>query len=326
MHDSLHAVETDANVMSIGSWKLDFNGHTEVMSGEAVEQSIELLSRWERIFPGGNTYVAREHGVPSLAVRLDCTVDADGKLHVFEVEERPCGFGLTRLCNPAFAERVDSLRTRWPEFRWVASDTRPTDDELWLGPALSVSEAHEYSGNLLLRGRPEEEIFHQFEHRAVSSVSCEGDKAYGVALGLWHRIEYVTDGEEGWLTPQLPEACVLKPLQGTRSRLVKVYMSNAYASALRARGYSVSSRELESARQLEKLVSRQPERAMYCQPFILPMQLSHLPAHNMIYRMFFGFDPSTREWKPLHGVWMALDAFVVHGTNKTITGPLLSAV
>lgn len=295
----------------------------ETMPEAAVEEGKEILARWAGIFPGANTWVAKEHGVPSLFVRLDCVVDSAGRLRIYEIEERPCGMGITMRVNPHFALRLTELKRRWPQFRSVKSDTRPTDDELWLGEPLSLAEAREHDGLLLVRSRPEEDQFHCLEDRAVSSVSEEGNKSYGETFGWWHPVTARPDDEPGsfYLEPAIAGPSVIKPRRGTRSRFVSVYVPKTEREQLRQR-IVFGSGECQGIAQIEKLVARQPNRAMYCQPLIEPMRLPHQPDFNCIYRFFYGFDPEKGQWVPLGGVWMGLDALIVHGTDRTVTGPL----
>jgi hypothetical protein len=94
----------------------------------------------------------------------------------------------------------------------------------------------------------------------------------------------------------------------------------------RQQGVVITRRCIEPLSQVRRLVSKQPGKAMYLQPFVPPMRLEHAPGYNAIYRMYFGFDLVRLEWIPLHGVWMALASLIVHGTDKTMTGPLLSEI
>lgn len=304
-----------------GSWDTAFSPVREVMPKGAIEQCLDIISRWQCLFPLANTWVGQKHRVPSLFVRLDCVIAPDGEVKVYEVEERPCGFGLTASCNSSFAQRLVGVQQTWPAIRWVKSEHRHTDDELWFGQGLDLAEARNYDGCLLVRSRPEETAFHELEDRAVSSVSKEGDKNYGVDLGWWNTITVADDGSGSLvLSPSLPDAAVLKPTQGTRSRLIKVYLTTERRQNLRDRGFAVNGSD--SLTQLTKLVGKQPNRQMFCQPFVEPMLFLHQPGRNGIHRIFFGFNLETGAWVPLGGVWMALDDLIVHGTNRTITGAL----
>jgi len=303
------------------SWKLNVTDHQEVFPSGAVTQAQNLLERWTLVYPRGNTWVGRTHGIPSLIVRLDCVVDEAGKLHVFEVEDRPCGIGVTSYLVPAFCEALAAIRSEWPAFRWVKAPNRETDDALWLGEGLSLDEAKRSDGFLLVRSRPEDSEFHGLEPRAVSTVQHEGHKLCAThdSVGLYKTLRWVVDAGEqsGGYIEGLPSGpIVVKPLQGTRAREVRVYL-NGSAPA----GLVVTKKEKLSFGDLERQVKRSGR--VICQPLISPMRRACLPGANMIYRLFFGYSPGRRAYVPLHGVWMALPALVVHGTDQSISGPLM---
>lgn len=307
-----------------GAWKTNLSQEIEYLPEDAMLQGIEILKAWSSVFPVGNTWVGKNCSVPSLVVRIDCVVDASGAIKPYEIEERPCGLGLTGLCNPFFARNLAKVQASWPAIRWVQSQYRATDDELHFGPGLTLEEAIDHDGMLLVRSRPEETDFHQLEDRSVSSVSREGDKQYGLHFGWWDLISCAHDGDFDWyVTPALEQASVLKPVQGTRSRHIKVYLPPDLKQDLRVRGVPMRKSDTDSVSQLVKLIRSQPTSSMYRQPFVEPMRFTHEPSRNAIYRFFYGFDLATGDWKPLGGVWMALDSLIVHGTDQTVTGPLL---
>ncbi|GEM_PF-1428651 len=307
-----------------GEWRTNLSQEVEYMPTEAVFQGVEILKDWSRVFPVGNTWVGKHCGVPSLIVRIDCVVDVYNQIRPYEIEERPCGLGLTGLCNPAFAQNLKRVQASWPAIRWVQSNYRATDDELHFGPGLTLEEAKDHEGMLLARSRPEETEFHELEDRSVSSISHEGNKQYGLQFGWWDLVSSTHDGDLDWyISPALASASVLKPVQGTRSRHIKVHLPQGMKQELRERGVPMRKSDTDSIPQLLKLIRSQPTSQMYRQPFVEPMRLLHEPSRNAIYRMFYGFDLATGKWRPLGGVWMALDSLIVHGTDQTVTGPLL---
>lgn len=311
-------------------WAHFVSKEVEVFPEEATKQAQALLSRWEGIYPKEGTWVGAKLGVPSLFVRLDCMWDQDRGLGVCEVEERPCGMGGTQGFNPAFADRLNDVRAKWPTFSWVKDPDRVTDDELWLGPGLTLREALERKAQdpshlFLVRSRPEKSEYYSLEDRAVSSVSREGNKAYGEALGLWSRSMMVSEGGlagERYLSPALPGSCVVKPPVGTRARDVRAYV------APQDRERVVCHRSERNPREIERMARQYAH--VYVQRLIQPMHLDHLATaqgferHNAIYRMYFGFDPQKHAWEPLGGAWTASrESVIVHGTKGTVMGPLV---
>lgn len=301
-------------------WMLNFHPHVEYLSPSVVAQSLDLLQRWAAVFPHEETWVQKEHGVPTLFARFDGTLDENGNPLFYEPEDRPCGVGAMSVKDPMFARILQMLQREWPRFRWVSCPERNTDDALWLGPPLSYEEAAASEGLLLLRNRPEDSRYGQFVSRAVSTVATEGNKRCLEQLGLLRPTRWVVDPEEqggGHLSPTINGPLVVKPAQGTRSREIQVFMDGqVWKRKKRARdtlGLSALEKQIRSGR-------------FVCQPFFPPMPCDFLgPEYqgwNMIYRYYFGFVPKTREWVSMGGLWMALDSLVVHGTDRSISGLL----
>jgi hypothetical protein len=305
----------------------------EKLPPAAIEQMLEKLDRWQKVFPTGDTWVGRKLGVPSLIVRLDCTYD-NGCLNLFEIEERPCGVGVSQELDPVFREKLNALRAEWPQFQWVEAANRVTDDQLWLGRPLSLEAALASDCLVLVRSRPEAQEYHPLESRSVSSVQHEGDKNYGVALGLWDIVKWQYDPDpenklKGYVDPAFTSPCVVKPLQGTRCREVTVFF-NGHITFDKAAGNKVPmyngaplikrSGDSVGLERLEKMIRRHSK--MVRQPYIPPMRRDHVPDKNVIYRFFLGYSPHQKRYVPLGGVWAASDSLLVHGEEGTIFGPL----
>ncbi len=296
-------------------WQHRVSDREERFPPEAIDQAQALLGRWAPIFPVGQTWVGRELGVPSIIVRLDCVFRND-LLQVMEIEERPCGIGVTRQLNPQFARELGSRRLDWPDFAWVHSDNRVTDDDLWL-EGLTVEQAHAETDRLLLvRARPEDAEARSLERRAVSSAVHEGDKRYGVALGLWRIVEWV-NGAENAIVPTIEGPTVIKPVQGTRARNIGIFIPQEHRRDL---VHIKEKDDLIGTQRLETIM-RQRGR-MVAQPFIRPMQFGHLPNMNAIYRFYFGFRPGTG-YLPMGGMWVATKSLIVHGHERAVIGPLI---
>lgn len=304
-------------MVSMGEWDMNISTTPEHFSLKAIEQAHEFIARWVQVFPKGETWVGKEYGVPSLIVRFDCIINKEGKLQVYELEERPCGIGVTSHLVPQFGRELKAIRKTWPHFLWVEAKNRITDDAFWLGTPRTLAEAERMDELVLVRSRPSDKDFHKLESRAVSSVRHEGDKTYGEAMGLWSRAELVKDRcVNGVHINYVPMgSCVVKPLQGTRTYGVDFLMAGNDLNTFQGRYKEFT---------LERFISRvRKEGAVYCQPFIPPMKRKYLPNMGMIYRLYFGFDCLARDYKPLGGVWMAHKDLLIHGRPDSISGPLL---
>jgi len=315
-------------------WSFDTSSVVEYFSASAIEQALDLIRRWISVFPKGTTWVGKEYNVPSLFIRLDCIVDTQGALRVFEIEERPAGIGATMRLNPFFAERFAQVQRQWPSFKWVRVAERNTDDADWLGEGMTLEQALHHDGLLLVRSRPETVEYHPLEDRSVSTIRHEGDKRYGVELGLWSIVRWQSDPQEesgGYVVPAVKSPCVLKPVQGTRCRNVKAYLNGSidmvrvdgvgkvpHLGGVRLIKVANDTLGIDS---IERHVRASGE--MFSQPFVMPMRLSHQSEKNAIYRFYFGFSPQKNAYVPLGGVWAASRSLLVHGTDDTVFGPLM---
>jgi len=303
-------------------WKMRLSGHVERVASDMAQQGEDLIKRWASVYPREDTWVQRSFGVPSLVVRLDC-VFKDGKLHVFEVEDKPAGLGASGHINPSFCAHLAHVRRDWPEFSWVGDPSRLTDDALWLGDSTPLSEALRSGKLVLVRCRPEQTQYHPLTPNSVSTIANEGVKECLVQLGLarlptWHSDPTEPDG--GYITPPLDGPVVVKPRQGTRARDIGVYLGgNTYEGP-----GGVSKGSKITFPRLQRYV-RQGTHVF--QDLIAPMECAFLGKDFakwcMIYRCYYLFDTQRGAWNCAGGVWMANSHIIVHGSDETITGPLV---
>lgn len=289
----------------LGLWEINTLNRERVLPEGIQRQAVEIVNRWTGVFPKEPTWIQENFGIPSLIVRID-GVDRDGELGVYEVEERPAGIGHTALINPKFASKLEELRKTWPDFDVVISPLRdPADDKLWNPVAdLSLSK-----GLVYVRAEPEEEEFHVLQNRSVSTITTEGDKSYGVPLGLW---SFVNNPD------QLPthQSFVLKPLQGSKGRNVIIH-------DLKRKAPPGNSKMKNVIKMLETQIEERG--GMYMQTLILPME-SGISTHPfMIYRFFLGFDFAKSQWISLGGTYFARNNLKIHGASDSLSGPLVIA-
>lgn len=285
-------------------WTFDYREEQiQVVEAGTLKLAVDLINKWAQVFPHEGTWVRRECGVPSLIIRLDFA-PAQGKLGLFEVEERPAGVGLNTYLNPDFSNRLEVISRTWPHFVVVMSDHRQKggDDSLWREVA-SLDLVH--GRHVLVRAEPEEDEFHSLLAQSVSSVLHKGNKSYGEALGLWRRVrdpdDFPSDG-----------GFALKPIQGSKCRGVYV---------LPPRGV-----KLEGGATLTKATRELGERGeMYMQEWIPPLNMDiNGRSYNAIWRLFFGYDIQNKTWIPLGGAWVARPGTLrIHGALDMVTGPLV---
>lgn len=292
--------------VKIGPWVVHNLKVKRILPEVIQSQAIDLVKRWVEVFPQEETWIQKNFGIPSLLVRID-GVDKDGNLGVYEVEERPAGVGHSVLINPQFKSNLEKVRKSWPEFDVVVSPLRDkADDALWSN-ALDYESARGSQRLIMVRAEPEEEQFRIFQERSVSTIASEGDKSYGVALGLW---SFVNDPE------QFPkrQSFVLKPLQSSKARNMAFYDIKSHPSP--------GNMKMKNVR---KVLEEQVEKrgGMYLQELIPPMD-SGIENHPlMIYRFFLGFDFSRKQWISLGGSYFLRNNLKIHGHSDALSGPLI---
>lgn len=285
-------------IIKTGGWRFNTSPKTEFF--EFIEEGKETLKKWTRIFPKEKTWVQKKFGVPSLIVRIDCTV-YDGKLGIYEIEERPSQVGITKVINQQFAEILKRLMTEWPEFVAVISPRREQkigDDKLWIQTIQCFPEKLPKNINkVIVRAEPTETEFHCLQSKSISTVRVKGNKSYGEKLGWWRKIK--NNSYLSW-----ERGFVLKPLQGSKMQNVEIW--------------DPEQRPRSSTR--NQIMATLKKNVMYCQPFLPPIKKR---TSWRIYRPFYGYSPKEKGWIPMGGIWVARSNLRVHGTRDAVFGPLL---
>jgi hypothetical protein len=287
---------------STKTWTLNHSTNPLTFPASAVEEAQDLLRRWQLVFPHEDTWVQNNHRVPSLLVRIDCALSPDGKLQVYEVEERPAGIGISRSINPEFTALFIHYTRWWPQITVIFSPRRlerygSGDDHLWATCMTGVENVPE-SGYLLTRCEPNEKVFHTLASRSVATIAREGDKSYGVHLGLWTEVSdpAVLPWDQGF---------VLKPRQGSKCQAITVW----HPGHKKTDGCSTRTKIHTTLVQ---------HGTMYCQPFIEPQNIE---GRYLIYRVYFAYCPETCTWRCLGGLWMSRPNLKVHGASDSQIGP-----
>lgn len=296
----------EQSALRIGSWEIH-SSTTELVLPRAIEeQAMELVDRWVQVFPKEPTWIQTNLGIPSLIIRID-GIDRDGNLAVYEIEDRPAGIGHTALINQQFRNNLAEVKKTWPDFDVVISPLRDrADDELW-NSVVDFNSAQRSQRLVLVRAEPEESQFRIFQTRSVSTVATEGDKSYGVPLGLWGFIDNPN---------QLPnrKSFVLKPLQSSKGKNMVFY-------DMRTNPGPGNTRMKNAIKALEKQISQ--KGGMYMQELIPPMSSGISVYPFMIYRFFFGFNFLAQGWVSLGGSWFARNNIKIHGASDSLSGPLV---
>jgi len=277
------------------------------VSASVADQCRTMVERWVQVFPIEDTFAQREWGIPSLLVRLDCVERPDGIVGVYEIDDRPAGVGLSlRLHgdNSDFACRLAGIRKFWPDFRYlVSASRREMDDSIWLKRSDGTDNSL-----LLFRAAPNDHHLSDLMPRSVSSLRREGDKSYGVALNWWKRVSKVDVDRLPW-----HESFVIKPCQGTHSR--EIYIWHPHGRSLGCNGLATKTKIIGR-------LSASDAPLFYLQPFIQPMSSGIAGYASMMYRIFFGYVPTSRSWLCLGGCATARSSFKIHGAEDSLFLPL----
>jgi len=277
-----------------------------------VDESRLLIAMWVKVFPRENTWVRIKLEIPSLIIRFDATINEEGKLQIYEIEERPAGIGIARVINNKFKEVFDRTRMTWPEVKVVLSPIRGSfDDHLWT----SVIKKNDVRGKVLVRATREEKEFYFLENMAISSLKFEGDKTYGEKLGLWKKV--YNQEELPW-----EKSFVLKPIRGTTSKDIFIFIPK------RLRKKFSTSGSKKPGHTISRIISEIDRRqeGMYCQFFYPPIETGIKDAKDKwkwtILRYFFAYNIIQKSWEYLGGFWNARGSLKIHGASDTLWGPL----
>lgn len=293
-------------VFNIGHWEIHNLSAEIVLPVKIQDQAMEMINVWMRVFPKEPTWIQNNFGIPSFVVRID-GIDKDGNLAIYEIEDRPAGIGHTMMINQQFRRKLAEAKETWPDFDVVISPLREVaDDQLW-NKTIDFDSAVLSNRLVFVRAEPEEKQFRVFQSRSVSTITTEGDKSYGVPLGLWSFIDNPN---------QLPQhrSFVLKSLQSSKGRNMVFYDVRSNPGPGHTRMKNVI-----------KMLERQivEKGGMYIQDFIPPMESGIETLPYMIYRFFFGFNFLTWKWVSLGGSWFARNNLKIHGARDSLSGPLV---
>lgn len=289
--------------LQVGSWDVSFVDDPAVIFPRwAVAEGLGILNLWQQLFPTEDTWVRRTLGIPSLIVRLDCVIDS-GRLHIYEIEERPAGIGITSHINPQFHSLFSELIRSWPQVSVLVSPKRTGSDDYMWAPTLDI-DSHDQQV-IIVRAEPDEAEFHRLEPFSASSLRHKGSKVYGVGLGWW---ESVRSGD----TLPWDRGFVVKPTQGSKCRGIEIWLPKPLCEQYK--GGSTRAR-------VERTLAAQGE--MFLQPFHPPMRVNGNLNMEMAMRVFFGYSPETQDWVCLGGTWNARQNVRIHGSSDAVFGPVV---
>jgi hypothetical protein len=294
-----------------------YTNHEISIPRSATNQMLDIVKRWQKVYPDEATYAKRMYGIPSIIVRFDGILNIEGGFDSYELQSG-CGWiGYAALANTAFREiRDDFIKNKWPPFDLLAPP-QPLfnpDELLWL-KRIDMDEALASEGLLWVRYtlghmqhlQPEER--ERIVSRSMKPVGTQNSKRYGTYLNWWKEVMW--DPKSRGASLPWEEAFVLKPNQTFGSKDIMLWTPQE------RRGRATRT-------QIEEVLERRG--TMFLQPFIHPMRVDiDGREYNVILRPFFGYDPQKKQWVPMHGVWTGRPApnLRIHGASDAISGPLM---
>lgn len=287
----------------VGNWEVNFSPVAYHLTPENLAEAGKLIKAWQPAFSKEDTWVQKQLGIPSLFIRLDCAVN--GSVKIFEVEERPGGMGTMKEFCPIFRQKLEQAQQNWPLIKVLVSPKRNShDDYLWL-EEISLEAAKKSNDLLLVRAEPEEEIFHEFEDRSVSSLKNKGDKSYGLAMGLWEEVTINDFDRLDWT-----RGFCLKAKQTSKTRGIEIW--HPRKNQLINQGIN----GVATQTRIKNILTE--KGSMYYQPFIEPM-ISPI-GHPMIFRIFFFYDFCKLEYVYAGGFWNSRPSLKIHGATDAVIG------
>lgn len=341
---SIYPQNIVGNMIRLGSWDVHTSRYYLEQSQAEHEEMRGILHFWSRAFVREENFMRRYFGVPSLIVRADYFYK-DG-IKLCEIEERPAGIALTATVNRTFLKRTQSIfetleKRSGKKIALVISEGRKgtSDDPYWANgmfhrhipifygmPNKEARENHLF----YVRANRNEEMYFDLTRESISSIASEGDKSYGLAMGLWSHID---DPEK------LPwkSGVVLKPRTGSQFEEVLICRQGKHGLGV----HSVSRGKL----------AIEEKKVAYWQPYFEPETPNFLnpkvkrnegkeelkregaragrsesaPKIHMLRRAYWALDLLTENWVSLGGVWMASPTVRIHGSRESLCGPLLPA-
>ncbi len=304
----------------IGPWEVNTSQESIHMTNCEVESLHYFIPTWRKCFPRSGNLAEKHFDTPSAIIRFDYVVTSQGMVHVYEIEERPAGLGVTSSIHPRFLEAVLPL-------------IKEQEEAIGLPWSLYVSEAREgssddevfsqNSGVRLFRGnvpsevvnsrawyvranRNEEYVAKHFTSNSLSTIVHEGNKSYGTSLGLWEEMAETYE-------PDFTVPFAVKPGSGSRFEEVLIFHPNKKLGA----GFATRTKVLDAIRR---------GKVKFIQAYGHPETIPFLDEkYRLIRRAYFAWSPKKSDYVSLGGLWVAAPSVRVHGTRDAISGVLFTA-
>lgn len=302
-------------------------------------QALErILESWGAAFaPTRPNLMHNIYGVSSPLVRIDYVLEA-GRPFIFEVDDRPFGWAISGKLNPRSADGIAERFQKLEEgvgkpIAFCISDNRrdASDDALfaegYLIPRMGIRrikigmpDRADWGAHMWwIRSDDTEPRYADMSEHSISTLCPdEGDKGYGLRMGLWQEIPK----DLGELAPVIKKGCVFKPTRGSRF-CVQIVHGGMSTRESKASGCITAS-------QAEQMIERGSltywqryvphERHDFLNP---PEEDPRGKPYGLVRRVMFAFNPMAGRFECVGGIWCAVPDFRGHGTSSSIFGPAI---
>jgi hypothetical protein len=245
---------------------------------------------------------------PSILIRVDYVLH-DNVIYPYEVEERPAGLGVIFHFHTCvyglIAETFNKL-----DVGILLSKKREEmgSDDPFQTKVQVFREGEQFKSSLVYpRVHRDESQFFNLSQRSVSTLEKEGDKSYGVSIGLWREIPPKSERTLEWFENLRSESFAIKFKAGSRFDGVQIWTPQ------KQRGRETWTKICSSI---------EDGRAAYIQPFH-PHESGYefLPeGFSLFRRTYLIFNTQQNEYITIGGLWMAVLGLRGHGTPDAIIG------
>lgn len=322
---------------TVGNWKIRTLPIEVPIYASEKSQLEKVANQWPACFNSEHAnWMTDVFGVPSVVIRIDYTVTFEGKVNVYEIEDRPAGFEIDALASAkAFNAFVETLKNiseyaNKPLGICVSRGRMFNSDDFYWAQRLK-----DFGGIRMVFGEvptnPEDTIwfvrtlrdekeYHALSPYSLTTIEYEGDKSYGIDLKLWKPLKYIVGGMDSFegiyefnRTIEIPwnKPFVVKPGFGCRCENVHLYHPKRPSN-----GFSTKTK-------IEKAIAN--NEVYYIQEYYEPESPAFLPTeYAMIRRCYLVFDIASKAYKVIGGQWEARpNCHKIHGASDAVCGPLV---
>ena len=306
-----------------GPWSILRHNTSLVMDSNEINGLIDFACRWQNSAQDSfveveQTYLQKNFGLSGVVIRLDYIV-RDDKIRVYEIEERPA-LAVGMWINPDVRSGVVDIFSELEQYsgkrlKVLVSNLRKENTDDWMLPEITDSRISvEHYETLpcscertlyFVRSHRSEDSYWSLADRAISTIKSEGTKSYGLNMGLWSKVNNVSELD-------FSKEFALKPLAGSRCEEILFWSPG---KTLRGR----------STRTKVENFFEKNSLGGYVQELIMPESADFLPEdYRLLRRSYLSYSPLTLTWKVLGGVWIGTDNIKIHGTRDSFSGVIIN--